>query len=153
MSRAKTMSGARAQLAVGGTIVGIVNNVSYTLNIDVQAVNILGRFSPAELVATGQEPIQVTCTGFRVVDDGPYATMSVPQLQNLLNVETVTLSLFDRQSGPNKPIMVVTDCLSTGYNSGVAAKSLQEMTVNYLGLTLSDESGTQEETPGASTLP
>ena len=152
MSKAKTMSGARAQVALDGKIIGVFASVNYSLVIDVQPVNILGRFSPAELVSTGQEPVNVSATGFRVVGDGPYATMSVPKLQDLLNTETFTISIFDRQSGPDTPIMIVTDCLSTGYNTSVAAKSLQELNVNYLGLTLSDESGTQGESPGASVL-
>lgn len=152
MSTARTMSGARAQVALNGNIIGTFANVSYGVNIDIAPVNVLGRFSPAELVSTGQEAISVSCTGFRVLGAGPYATMSVPKLQDLLNTETFTISIFDRQSGPTSPIMIVTDCLSSGYSTSIAAKSLQELSVNYMGLTLSDESGTQAESPGASTL-
>lgn len=153
MAVAQTMSGARAQVSLGSNIIGTFANVSYGVNLDVSPVNILGRFSPAELVTTGQEAISISCTGFRVVGQGPYAKMAVPQLQQLLNTETFTISIHDRQQPTSAPpIMTVTGCLSTGYSTSIAAKSLQELSVNYMGLILSDETGQQDEGAQETTL-
>lgn len=147
--KAKTMHGSRAQVMVDGVIIGVFTNVSYGVRYDANPVHVLGRFSAAEIVLSGMEPISVDCTGFRVVDNGPYGQISVPRLQDLLNHEDITMAIFDRQTG--KQIMTVVGVRPTGYNTSVAARGLQDLTVNFMGLVLSDENDPngQDETPGA----
>lgn len=147
--KAKTMHGSRAQVMIDGQIIGIFTNVSYGVRYDANAVHVLGRFSAAEIVLSGMDPISVDCTGFRVVDNGPYKVASVPRLQDLLNHEDITLAIFDRQSG--KQIMTVIGVRPTGYNTSVAARGLQDLTVNFMGLVISDENDPngQDESPGA----
>lgn len=145
--KAKTLHGSRAQLMINGQIVGIYTSVSYRVRYDVNPVYILGRFSPAELVITGAEPVSVNCSGFRVVDNGPHKAGAVPKLQDLLEYEDVSLAIWDRQS--KKIIMTVVNVTPTGYDQSIASRSLAEMSVEYLGLRLSDEDGEQEETAGA----
>lgn len=147
--QAKTMHGSRAQLQINGITIGIFNNVSYGVRYDATAINVLGRFSAAEIVLSGMEPINVTCTGFRVIDHGPYAIASVPRLQDLLTNEDVTLSIFDRSTG--EQVMTVVGCRATGWNTSVAARAIQDITVDFMGLRLSDENDPngQDESPGA----
>lgn len=135
---AKTMVGARAQLIVGSSIVGIFNNVSYSVSYDTQSIHILGKYPAAEITYTGMDPISVTASGFRVIDSSPYKVASVPRLQELLNAEDTSLAIFDRQTG--RQIMTVVGVRATGYNSNGAARGLFDLTVNFLGLSLSDES-------------
>lgn len=149
--KAKTMHGARAQLAINGQIVGIFNTVSYGVSYDANPVFILGRFNAAEIALTGMDAISVTCGGFRVVDGGPYKVASVPKLQDLLNHEDITLAIFDRQTG--EQILTVVGVRPTGYDTSVSARGLQDLTVKFLGLSLSDEDGDQEETPNAVNYP
>jgi hypothetical protein len=150
--KAKTMHGSRAQLYINGQIVGVFNNVSYGVNYDANPIFVLGRFSAAEIALTGMEPIGVTATGFRVVDNGPYVVASVPRLQDLLNHEDISLSIWDRQT--NKMIMTVVGVRPTGYSSSIAAKAVSDLTVNFMGLSMSDENDPngQDESPGATTF-
>ncbi len=149
MAKAKSMSGARARLEIGGLPIGIFSSVNYEYQLGVTPVYTLGRFSPQELAYTDASPISVTCSGFRVVSGGPHEIASVPQLQELLNHEDFSLSIFDRQGadGSNQ-ILRVDGLRPTGYSSSVSSRGLMDLSVTFMGLVLSDESGDQEE-PGA----
>src|SRR6185436_6968277 len=135
---AKTMSGARAKVAIvdpttgQAKVVGIWNNFSYNVNHDVQPAFILGRFSAAELVTTGVEPVSITAGGWRVVDHGPYAEGRLTNVKDLLTQEYLVLSVIDRQTG--KTIAKIHGCLPTGFSSGLSSRQLQESTNTYMGL-------------------
>lgn len=150
MGQAKTMHGARAKLAiVSGTdfkVVGLFSNVSYGVTYDMQPIYILGKHAPAEIVPTGQEAVTVTATGFRIVDNGPHVAGKVPKLQDLLNHEDLGLAIIDRQTG--RTIMQVFNVRPTGYQTTVGARGVQEITVNFIGIRIQDESGDQSETAG-----
>lgn len=147
--KAKTMHGARAQLMIDGVIIGIFTNVSYGVTYDANPIYTLGAFSAQEIVLTGMEPIGISASGFRVVDNGPYAVASFARLQDLLNNEDFTISLFDRQSG--KHIMTTVGCRAVRWSTTVAARGIQDLQVEFQGLVLSDENDPngQGETPGA----
>lgn len=150
--QSKTMSGARAILSISNVSngtetvnkAGIFGNCSYGVTYDVAPVYILGRFNAGELVYTGMGTVDVGVSGFRVVDNGPYEIASVPQLQELLNHQDISLTLVDRQSG--KQIMNVIHVRPTGFDSAVSAKGLHELNVSFTGITFMDESGNQEDT-------
>jgi hypothetical protein len=141
-------------MAVNGQVVGIFTSVQYGVQYDVAPVYALGRFGPQALEYVGMSPISVSCSGWRVIDAGPYSKKVgnlVPKLQELLNAGDITLSLYDRQNS-SKPIMEVFNCKSEGFSTSVANRSLQEISVNFVGLTFQDEEGEQNE-PGATSLP
>ncbi len=146
MAASKTLHGARCQLFIDGAIVGLFNSVSYGVTYDAIPINVLGNFAASEILLAGMEPVSVTAGGFRVLDNGPYAAGKVPKLQDLLNVGEITLSLFDRQSG--KFIMTVVGVKATGFSNSVSARGVMDLTVNFMGLRLSDETGDQDESPG-----
>jgi len=146
----RILHGARAQLIVNGKIVGIFTSCQWGVNYDAVPSFILGRYSPAEITYTGQDAISVTATGFRVVDNGAYVSAALPKLQELMAHEDISLALYDRQT--NKKILSVVGVRPVGYSSGVAARSVSDFTVNYLGLRSEDESGSQGESAGASDL-
>ena len=143
MAKAKVFHGARAKLVVDGKVVGLFSNCSWGVAYDSHAIHILGRFSPAEIVLTGQDAINVSATGFRLIDNGPHIDAKVPKLQDLLNHEDISLSLIDRQTGKN--ILNIVGVRPTGYSSNVSSRGITEMTVNFMGTIASDESGTQGE--------
>jgi hypothetical protein len=155
------MHGARAQLIISdqneggkGEVVGIFNNVSVALTFDVQPVYLLGRLSAYELVYTAQEPVTVTASGFRVIGAGPHKTGRVPNLQDLLKHEYISLSIIDRNAEQGaKPIHVIHSVRPTGYSTTVSARNLEEITVTFTGLLIDDESSENNESVGASTLP
>lgn len=148
--QAKIMHGARAQMFVGGKLVGIFTSCTYGVDLDVSPAFILGRFSPAELTITGQEAINITATGWRVIDNGPYVAAAMPKLQDLLLHDDISLSLWDRAT--QKLIMTVVGVRPTGWSTGLDNKAQQSVTVRFLGLRLSDESGDQDELSDATNL-
>ena len=147
----KIMHGARAQVIINGKTVGIFTNVSYGMTLDVQPAFVLGRFSPVELAYTAAEPIGISASGWRVVDHGPFQDTAMPRLQDLLVAEDMTFSIYDRQTDKN--IMPVVGVKHSGFNTSVAPRALEEMTLNFVGLKLSDEFAENEEAKGASDLP
>ncbi len=151
----QVMHGSRAILRVNGKAVGVFNNVSYQLNYDTSPVFILGRFNPVEIVITGQEPVSVTASGWRVVGYGPFVAGAMPHLGDLLNNQgPITLAIYDRQAAADaSPILEVVGCVAHGFSSSSAAKSIQEMTVNFTGIALRDESAPEDDDGTAASFP
>lgn len=153
MAQSKIMHGARAQVYVGTKLIGVFTNVSYGSTYDIQPAYILGRFSPAELTYTAAEPISISASGWRVVGAGPYSEegSGMPLLQDLLTASDVTFSIWDRQL--NKKIMTVEGVRHAGFNTSIAPRALEEMSLNFVGLRLSDENESNNESEGATDLP
>lgn len=146
----RILTGARAQLIVNGTVVGLFTSCSYNVTYDANAAYILGRYSAAEITYTSQEVISVDATGFRIINAGPYVVASVPKLQDLLNHNDISLALIDRKT--NLTFLTVTGVRPMGYSSTVSARGIVEISARFQGLLAEDESGTQNESSGASTL-
>jgi hypothetical protein len=146
----KVLTGARAKVYVNNKLVGIYETATYNMNIGTEPIHLLGRYSPDEITPTSYEAVTVNCTGFRVVGQGPHVLPAVPKLQDLLNLEAVTLAIVDRQSG--KTILTAIGCVPNSYNGNHNARATSRVTVNYTGLRLSDEAGDQDE-GGAVSLP
>ena len=153
MAKAKVFTGARAKVYVDNVLVGIFDSCSYTVNVGAEAVHILGRYGAAEIVQTSYEAVSVNCSGFRIIGQGAHILPKFPKLQDLLNLETVTLAMIDREADANSdPVMTVQNCLPINYSTGVNAKATSRLQVTYLGTHISDESGDQSE-GGAVSLP
>lgn len=144
------LTGARAQLVVNGKIVGLFTSCSYNMTYDANPAFIIGRYGAAEITYTAQDVVTVDATGFRVIDAGPHVVASIPKLQELLNHEDISLSLIDRKTGKN--FMTVLGVRPMGYSSSVTARGVVEISARFMGLRMEDESGTQNESSGASTL-
>ncbi len=145
--RARTLNGARCKLYIDGVLVGVFSNVSYGVTYDVSPIYVLGRFNAAELVYTGMDVVNVTATGFRVMDNGPYATASVPQLQELMNHEDIVLHVHDRQAtdATKANVMTVVGVRPLGFSTSSSARGVNDLTVNFQGTLLHDESGHQDD--------
>lgn len=156
MAAPKTMTGARAQLAVidpntnEAKILGIFNSVNYGLTYDVEPIYIMGRYSAAETVYTAQSPVGVSATGWRVIGNGPHKAAKVPALSDLMAHEYMELAIYDRQTG--QFIAKIHSVRPTGYSTSMAARSPEEVTVNFVGLLVDDEDTTNTENVGASTI-
>lgn len=149
----KIVHGARAQVILGGKTIGIFTDCSFGSVYDIQPAFVLGRFSPAELDYVAAEPIGISATGWRVVDHGPFTEEggNMPTLQDLLVAEDMVFALYDRQTG--KLLARVVGVKHGGFNTSVANRQLESMSLNFVGLRLSDESAENMEAPGASELP
>lgn len=151
------MSGARAKVSIYDPVsgqsktVGIWNNFSYSVSIDVSPAFILGRYSAAELSTTAVEPVSITCSGWRVVGHGPYVEGRITPLDQLLTQEYIVLSVYDRQTG--LAVATIHGCLPTGFSSTLSARQLQDSSNTYQGLLMDDESTINTEAASASDLP
>lgn len=146
MAKAKVFTGARAKIFVEGILVGQFDSCSYSVSISVEPIHILGRFSAAEIAPTAYEAVPVNCSGFRIIGHGAHILPKAPKLQDLLNLENVTLSMSDRQAAPDaEPVMVVLNCVATNWSGGVNAKATSRTQISYLGTHAADESGAQDE--------
>jgi len=163
----KVLTGGRAKIYVQNQLVGIFETCTYNVNIGTEPIHILGRYSPSEITPTSYEAVTLSCSGFRVVGAGPQtgsasannagvgeastAGPAVPMLQDLLNFDSVTLAVVDRQTGVT--ILTAIGCVPTGYSGNHNARATSRVTINYTGLRISDESGPQDEGSGATNLP
>jgi hypothetical protein len=147
---AKTLTGPRAVVSVDGQVVGLFESCTYGVNIGTEPIHILGRFGPDEIAPVSAEAVTINCSGFRVVDQGVHLLPKMPKLQDLLNLGPVTISIRDRQTG--KLIMNAIGCVPNSYNTGVNARATSRISVTYMGIKITDESGDQEE-PDATSLP
>lgn len=153
MAKAKVFTGARAKVYVDNILVGIFDSCTYAVNIGAEAIHILGRYSPAEITQTSYEAVTANCSGFRIIGNGGHVLPKMPKLQDLLNLETVTLAMLDRQGAQNDPpVMIVQNCIPINYSTGANAKATSRVQITYLGTHASDESGAQDE-GGAVNLP
>lgn len=148
---AKVFVGARAKVFVDNVLVGIFDSVDYSVNVGAEPIHLLGRFGPAEITPTSYEAVSLNCSGFRLIGNGGHVLPKMPKLQDLLNLESVTLSVSDRQN-PDKPILVAQNCIPVSYSTGYSAKATSRIRVSYLGTKASDEAGDQSEA-GAVELP
>lgn len=152
MANSGVFHGARAVMAINGKAVGIFTSVSYGVNYDVAPIYTLGKYGPQTTEITGVEPIAVQCSGWRIVDAGPYSDKAggmMPKLQDLVNAGEITISIYDRQN-PTKAVMEVFNCRCQGFSTSVSSRSLQEISVSFIGLSLQDEEGDQNEVDAVS---
>lgn len=160
----KVMSGARAKLNIvdpnTGTThaVGLFNNVSYHLTYETAPAYVLGRFAAVEVDYTSMDLIPITCSGFRVIDHGPWAECGLPKLQDLLLSEYLTLDVYDRQAAAlgdtTAPAVAhFKNVRCTGFQTTISARALEEITVSFVALGMDDESGPNAESADAPAWP
>ena len=140
---AKTFTGARAKIYVDNVLVGLFESCSYSVNISAEPIHTLGRYGAQEIVPNSYEAITVNCSGLRIIDQSEFVLPKMPKLQDLLNLESVTLSITDRQTGEN--IMTVIGCVPVSSSGGYQTKSTSRIQITYMGIKYEDESGTQDE--------
>lgn len=153
-NRAKTMTGARAVVWVENVAVGFFDSCDYSTSIGTEPIYILGRFSAAEIVPTSYEIVTLNCSGFRLIGNGGHVLPQMPKLEDLLNLNSITISVSDRQdtTGNAPAILTVHGCVATSYGTGYSAKSTSKIRITYQGIRAHDESGESDEA-GASQLP
>jgi len=151
MAQSRIFTGARAIIFIGENQVGLFANCSWSIRQDKAPAYVLGRFNPVEITSTSQEPVQMSLTGYRVVEHGPYANMGVKQLQQLLNDDDdFVVKVVDRRDAT--AIFTAEGCKVAGWSSGAAARGVSDVRVDVIGLKGFDESATGGDDTGGSTL-
>jgi len=153
MAQAKILTGARAKITIAGNPVGLFANCSWSIRQDKAPAYILGRYNPAEITPTSQEPVSMSLTGYRVIDSGPYAVANASLLKDLLTEEDFNVTIQDRQTG--KTIFQASGCRVSGWSSGVSSRGVSDVRIDVIGLVGEDEfglAGGGDADPGASSL-
>ena len=152
---AKVMSGARAKLGFYDgntpTFVGIFADVSYGVTYTVEPAYILGSYAATDLDYTSMEPVHIQATGFRVVGHGWFADARFPSLSELMFVDYLTMSIYDRQG--DTEVARINKVRPASAAGGFSAKMLSTSTHSYIGLLVSDESQPDNYDGNAMTLP
>lgn len=130
---------------------GIFESCSWGQTYDIQPTYILGRWTAASLDYTAVEPVQVTCSGWRVVGHGPHTDGQLPFIQNLLTADYLQIVVTDRKTGAT--VATIVDVRPSGYSTGVAARQLSQLTVSYMGIRAETEEGENTESAGSTFLP
>lgn len=155
MSAPKVMSGARAKIGFieqnVTNYIGIYNNFSYSVRYDVAPAYILGRYSAASLDYTSMEVVQATAVGYRVIGHGPHTVGRLPKLADLLNHNSIVIACFDRLN-PNKAIAQISDVRPAGYSTTIAARQLEDVSMQYVGILCDDEDTDNVEAPSSMDL-
>lgn len=152
----KVFSGARAKVSIfnpnTGTsqVIGIFSNCSYGFSYSTNPAYILGRYTAAEIDYTSVDTVSMSCTGYRVVGGGGHKIGAMPAVNDLLTHQYITITLYDRQTGEN--VATVTSVRPTGYSTSVDARNTVQITVNYVGIEVSDESTNNLESVGTGAL-
>lgn len=138
------MNGARAMIGFMDqgtpTFIGIFNNVSYGVTYDVSPAFILGRYSAAATDYVGQEMVNISVSGYRVIDSGPHSQGGgrLPTLQELLNHQYITIAIVDRKD-PSKKIAQFNQVRPTGYSTSISARQLEEIQMTFVATHMDDE--------------
>lgn len=139
MALSQILTGARAKVLINGTAIGLFSNASWSIRQEKQPAFILGRYNPAEIVPTTQEPVQMTLTGYRVVNAGPYQVADATLLKNLLLEQDFSVTIIDRQTG--ETVFTAVGCRVQGWSSGVAARGISDLRIEVIGIRGEDEYG------------
>lgn len=147
----KVVTGSRAKVYIDNVLVGIFESCSVSNSTGVEAIHLLGRFTPDEIAITSREAVNVSCAGFRVVGQGKTVLPKVPKIQDLISFQPFTLTIVDRQTGAT--METILGCVPTTDNTNYNAKATSRININYMGIRASDEAGAQDESGGAASLP
>lgn len=153
----KTVTGSRALVHVDGQLVGLFESISVSNTTSVEAIHILGKFTPDEIAITARESVNVSCSGFRIAGNGKNVLPKVPRVQDLLNFTPFTITIVDRQLAPGQTtptvLETILNCVPTTDQVNYNSKATSKISINYMGIIASSEGGTDTESPNAASLP
>ena len=78
-----------------------------------------------------------------MVDNGIHKLPKFPKYQDFLEIKGITITVTDRQT--LKTIATIINCVPSNHNQGVNSRSTSKVSINMIGLKLTDESGDQSE--------
>jgi hypothetical protein len=166
LARSKVWSGARALVYVnnlpnsgtgssstggapatddGLTLVGLFSTVSYSFSYLEQDIDILGRFGPVQIEYVGATTVSGSCSGWRVVDNGPMAMGLFPTMDQLLNYSDLVFKIVDRQDS-TKVFCQISNIKPLNYSSGTANKSASTFSMDFKGLIFEEDNVVNAET-------
>lgn len=133
-----TSTGARVVFRVNGAKVAFANAMNYTVAHNHQPVDVLDQLEPAEYAETGYT-VNFTATLFRVSFQDAISTGLRPKLQDILLQPELQAELIDRVTGAT--LMHIERVKCTQEDFTVDARSLGQLTLNFVGIKMNTEAG------------
>lgn len=133
-----TSTGARLVFRVNGQKVAFANAVNYTVAHAHQPVDVLDQLTPAEYAETGYT-VNFTANMWRVSDQSALALGLRPKLQNILTQPELTAEMIDRITGKTIFLLERVKCTQEDFQAD--ARSLAQLTLSFVAIKQSDESG------------
>jgi hypothetical protein len=159
MAPPKIVTGARAKVEITSddgrkVTVGIFTSISYGVAYDATPVYTLGAYAPRDIEYTAQEPVSISASGWRIIDQGPHVQALFPTLAEILTHEYLQFVITDRQN-PDKVIAKISNVRPTSYQTPIASRQLTEQSFSFMGILCSDETADNDlsEDGTASRLP
>lgn len=134
----QTSTGARVVFRVNGVKVAFANAINYTVAHTHQPVDVLDQLEPAEYAETGYT-VNFTATMFRVAAQSAMSLGLRPKLQNILTQPELTAEMVDNVNGATMFLMERVKCTQEDLN--IDARSLGQVTLSFVAVKMSDESG------------
>ena len=152
IAKSNILTGPRAKVFINSNPAGLFTSVTWSNRQEKIPTHIIGRYNPAEIVPTSQDAIQLSLSGYRVIDSGPYQALHATALRDLLHEEDFSIAIQDRQTG--KIIFQVVGCRVQGWSSGVNARAISDIRLDVIGIRADDEYTSQlgDEDVGASNI-
>ncbi len=118
----------------------------------------LSRYSAASIDPVALEVCNITATGWRVLNHGPFAQDggNFTKLQNLIDAGYLTFQIYDRQkdaSGKETLMAKITKVRPVSAGGGFSMRQLSTVSYTYVGILMSDETADNSEAPGSMDLP
>jgi len=133
-----TSTGARIVFRVNGTKIAFANALNYTVAHAHQPVDVLDQLEPAEYAETGYT-VNFTATLFRVSNNDAISLGLRPKLQDILTQPELTAELIDRVTGATLMLIERVKCTQEDFT--IDARSLGQLTLNFVGIKQSTEAG------------
>lgn len=138
-------NGARAKLIINNQLVGIFTQCSWGVSNDVHTAHILGRHGVAQFTYTGMDAIRVNLSAFRVIGSSPYSLKVAAELKEMMQYRGIQIQILERDT--DKVVTTIEDCYLVSFDTGVAARTISDVSMTLVGRQLSDETTDGAEGP------
>lgn len=131
-------TGVRAVFKIEGVQIAFASNCSYTINHNLQAIEVLDKLEPFEHAEVGYT-VDFSCSSFRVAGASAVQLGVQPKLEAILVQPTLTVELQDKVEGST--VLRVIGVKITSRAGTVDARGVATETWNFVGIKASDEAG------------
>jgi len=135
MPPSKVLTGAKAVLAINGTIVAYASNCSYNWAHNVSPIELLGQPEVNEHTELGMT-VDFTCTQFRVSGKSARNLGFQPTLAALLQQSELSATIIDKTT--NTPLLIISGVKLTGRAGTVDARGVWTETLSFVGRLAAD---------------
>lgn len=142
------LNGQMAMITLDNKIVGLFSSISYSVSYATTVSHVLGRTGPAAVTYTAAEAVSLQLTGFQVVDTSAYEINAMPQLKQLMSHPGIVVQIIKRDD-PTTIILQANDLKINNLSSGLAARSIADITVSGIASVMSFQGEDGAEAPNA----